>query len=1076
MENNFNPSPEQEKVISGEERIKKVIACAGSGKTTVLTAAIVSILKTGKCLPSEVLALTFTKNAALNMKTRISKELPDFINAEMIDIYTFNSFGNQIIRENSYLFGLSKNFSLLNEAKSWQIVFEIFKKSDFEYLKAGKNIALLTRRILDYIWDIKNNLIDSNSLKKYLLEYETILSGYRSRGLQKEEFQKIDYLREIYDIYTEYERIKSLRNCIDYADQVFMPYRLFNDSVSIREKYTHKYKFIFVDEFQDTNNSQAYLLSKIFNPKINRLMIVGDDDQGIYGFRGASVENIIDMHYFESELLKSTEPYMLTTNFRSGEKIVNFTNNVISNNKKRNVKTIKPEFPDKESEICFLETIDKKEEAFLICEMIKILREKGVRLRDIAILCRKKKFNEIIKVLNKENIRYEFIGNKNLFYENEILFIVSWLKLIYNIYDEESLVYLLKSSRYKISDRDIYFLKNQIRESEKNPGHYKKDKYITQGYFIDSLKSAGKNDFITKDTAERIKSFLGELVYYIRKSEQYNLSGIINLIFHFSGLYDEIKSGFGQNLRKKIKNVESLIRIASDFEQDNSDTDFESFIIYLRELAKTEFEDPDSIEISGDNSIKIMSVHAAKGLEFKIVFLPMLWDKDYKPKLSSKIEFELPAFLRTDSRIWSEKASYSSVASFREELKNKIREEERRIFYVAASRAEKLLIMSHPFFEEYNKDSDEKPIELLEFVKEGINDIDGSLDINQSNYNLKNEESTKISCGGNLNKTKEALNKFEMLIKKIEFYKKNPEKENLKRPALKRKIISSAGFADKENLINLEKQLSEDVSNFSAKNIEMPVTKEETCNLVNQIKPRFFTMTELLTYINCPRLYKLRYLINIPENSDKKSSEFGTKMHKLIADISNNLFKTITVCENGERNYEDYLILLKDYNKEIKQIKNEQLRRCLLNLFEHNVLDFRKTERIFLEELFYWKIGDFFIRCQLDRADLLKNGFLDIYDYKSGEKKNNSSDKYYRNQINFYLIAAAEYFKLPIDKITGYIFYLYSGDTDKNMLNLDSRNEFEIKIMQAISGIISHRFECMSENECNRCGYYSICR
>jgi len=199
-------------------------------------------------------------------------------------------------------------------------------------------------------------------------------------------------------------------------------------------------------------------------------------------------------------------------------------------------------------------------------------------------------------------------------------------------------------------------------------------------------------------------------------------------------------------------------------------------------------------------------------------------------------------------------------------------------------------------------------------------------------------------------------------------------------------------------------------------------------------------------------------------------------MHKLIADISNNLFKTITVCENGERNYEDYLILLKDYNKEIKQIKNEQLRRCLLNLFEHNVLDFRKTERIFLEELFYWKIGDFFIRCQLDRADLLKNGFLDIYDYKSGEKKNNSSDKYYRNQINFYLIAAAEYFKVPIDKITGYIFYLYSGDADKNMLNLDLRNEFEIKIMQAISGIISHRFECMSENECNRCGYYSICR
>ncbi len=1075
MENLFKPSSEQKKVIFDEEKIKKVIACAGSGKTTVLTASIINILKEKKCLPSEILALTFTKNAALNMKIRISKEIPCAIDSEMIDIYTFNSFGNQIIRENSFQFGLSKNFNLLNEAKSWQIVFEIFKNSDFKYLKAGKNIALFTKKILDYIWDIKNNLIDSDIIRNYLDKYESILSEYKSRGLQKEEVNKINYLREIFSIYIEYEKLKSLKNCIDYADQIFMPYRLFDGSVSVREKYQQKYKFIFVDEFQDTNNSQAYLLAKIFNPKRNSMMIVGDDDQGIYGFRGASVENIIDMQYFESELVSDTKPYLLTINFRSGEKIINFANNIISNNAGRNIKTIKPEFSGKTSEVFFFKTIDMKEEALIICEMIKKLREKGIMLKDMAILCRKKKFNEIIKILNKENIRYEFIGNKNLFYENEILFLLSWLKLVYNIYDEESLIYLFKSSRYKIPDRDIYFLKNHIGISNENPGDCKKEIIVSSRYLIKSLKTANENKFITKETGNKIKSFLSELGTYIKKSEQYDLSGIINFIFHSSGLYDEIRSGFGQNLRKKIKNVESLIRIASDFEQDNSDANFESFVIYLQQLAKTEVEDPDSIEISGDNAVKIMSIHAAKGLEFKIVFLPMLWDKDYKPKLNSKAEFELPSCLRTDSRIWSEKASYSSMTKFKDRLKDRIREEERRIFYVAVTRAEKLLVLSQPLFEDYQGNNDEKPAELLKFIEEGINNTCGSDDKNQNTAIIKIRDNVEILNKDSFIESRNTLNEFEEIIGNLQPEGKKSKKINTQNKDAKNKRILLPDFGNKKNIARLENELFEDICRTEEKDIRAVSKKGTYKQKIIGSNKRFFTLTEILSYIICPKMYELRYLINIPENTDKGNTGFGTKIHKLIADISMHLFKAYNDNKNGCKDHSEYNILFKKYYLEIQLIKNEKLKKCLTSFIDSNILDFEQVYEIFLEELFYWKIDDFFIRCQIDRADILKNGLLNIYDYKSGSKNNNINDLYYKNQIKFYLLAASDYFKIPAERAAGHILYLGSGETDKNLLDLPACDYEKEKIRQAVSGIVSYDFKSKSVNECSRCTYSSIC-
>ncbi|MCL5772088.1 MAG: UvrD-helicase domain-containing protein [Actinobacteria bacterium] len=299
MEIEFNLTDEQKEIISSKNEIKKVIACAGSGKTSILTGNIIQILKDKVCKPHEILALTFTNNAAENMRERIKKNLyDDYIDTDSIDIYTFNSFGNYIIKENSFILGYGKNFKLINEVQSWQIIYNIFKNYDFKQLKAGKDIGKFVKDLLDYIWNLKNNLITLQNLKDYIKNYKEYLADYQSSGLFREEEEKIPYITELAGIYDIYENIKKKNNYIDYADQVFLPYFLLKENQVIKQKYVLKYKYIFVDEFQDTNNAQAYLLSMIFSKDKNKLMIVGDDDQGIYGFRGACIENIRDFSYF----------------------------------------------------------------------------------------------------------------------------------------------------------------------------------------------------------------------------------------------------------------------------------------------------------------------------------------------------------------------------------------------------------------------------------------------------------------------------------------------------------------------------------------------------------------------------------------------------------------------------------------------------------------------------------------------------------------------------------------------------------------------------------------------------------
>ena len=1090
MEMIFKLTEEQQKIINSEKIIKKVIACAGSGKTSVLISNIMRIIDDGLCRPEEILALTFTNNAAENMRERIRKNLGNIEKTDNLNIFTFNSFGNLIIKENSLKMGLGKNFKLINDVQSWQIIYEIFKDYKFKKLKAGKDVGKFVKSLLDYVFNLKNNLISPQELLGYLNNNEKYLCEFISPALLKEEEDKVSYISDFYEIYESYEKIKNKNNYIDYADQIFLPYFLFKEQAAIREKYVRKYKYIFIDEFQDTNNAQAFLLSLLFKKEENKLIIVGDDDQGIYGFRGACIENIQNLDYFPEDINNLAETFFLTVNFRSGKNIIDFTNSIIQQNKKRELKVVHPESENKESSVVFFKKSSLAEEAEQISSVIHGLESKNYKLKDIAVLCRKKRFNEIIKSFRSRNIRYEVIGSKSYFYEPEILFLVSWMKLIYDLADDESVVYLLKSSKYKVSDRDICFLRNynnknlnieNIKDSflpddlqREKTNINSKSKYNSlyeDGSLISAIYNSGANSFFEQETKNRLEKFLNELVHYIKNSEALSFNGLLSLIFHYSGLYDELNSRFDITAKKKIRNVENLIKLAWDFEENNFNSTFDSFVVYLKDIAQTDYEDPDFQSISKENSVKLMSIHAAKGLEFRAVFLPMLWESDYKPRKNQKIFYELPSALRKDGKIWREKNLYKSAKKFEDDYKSIMIEEERRIFYVAGSRAKEILFLSYPQFENqadvFKGEVKEKTV--LSYIS----------DIFEKKSNvifLESETNDYLKEVFNIKPSIYAKNKDELFNDYLYSFAGNNfgKQATIKNAEKNSKQDYGAEFVKYENILaenilklpdNLEKP---DFKNRLIIKNNSKVNKSE--------KNNFFSLTEILAFIECPALYKYKYIINIPQ-AQSNSAQAGIKIHKLIENITLFYFKSYQadLKKGGNGSIpEKYKAILENDNFENND--DPKLKNYFSNFYKSSLLDFNSINNILTEYMFYWKIHEYFLTCKIDRINILKNGRIELYDYKTSGYKKNNQHQVYVNQIKAYICGLSDLLGVRPEKIEGNIIYLKDGKILNIKISLAQKSELTQKFLKAIKDIRNKNYNSRNFEKCSYfCDYMIFC-
>ena len=543
----------QGEAINFKEGPCLVLAGAGSGKTKVLTERIIKLIEDGVS-PQNILAITFTNKAAKEMKDRISLKLDNVANN--IFVGTFHSFGLKIIRENFRELGFERNISIIDKEDMNSIIKKILK----EYNVDTKLVPI--KYIINKISFAKNENLTPE-------EYSKFMKGYVDETVIK--------------VFTKYISVLKSNNSVDFDDLLLLPLQLFKNNKTILDKYQEHYKYILVDEYQDTNTVQ-YDLCKVLASKYKNIFVVGDIDQSIYGWRGANYENILN---FEKDY-KEAHLVILEENYRSTKNILDAANSVVKHNVKRKEKKL-ISTKDLGEKIKYIRCYSEIDEAKEVVEEIKKLVLSGKKYSDIGILYRTNAQSRVIEeALLKENIPYKVVGSYYFYNRKEIKDLIAYLTLIYNPKDNESLERIINVPKRKIGNKTI----EKIREKANDAG-------ISM---FEAIKDGSALDF---------KNLILKL---IDESKNLNLSDLIDQILNLSGMKNELETMGDLDSEIRLENLEEFKSIALAFEERG----IYSLEEFLENIALvSDFGQYKEV----DDCVNVMTLHSAKGLEFDVVFL-----------------------------------------------------------------------------------------------------------------------------------------------------------------------------------------------------------------------------------------------------------------------------------------------------------------------------------------------------------------------------------------------------------------------------------------------------------------------
>ena len=627
-----------------------IVAGAGTGKTTVITQRIVYLIEKGETKPEEILAVTFTEKAAAEMEERVDVLLP----YGYVDLWisTFHSFCERILRDYALDIGLPADFKILDNTAGWLLVYRNLDKFDLNYYKPLGNPTKFIQALISHFSHCKDQGIYPEDYLEYAEKLKT-----RDDMPEDDETERI---KEVAGAFHTYQRLLLENSSLDFGDLINYCLKLFQKRQLILKKYREKFKYILVDEFQDTNWAQ-YELIKILAESKNNLTVCADDDQAIYRWRGASFSNIIQ---FKKDFPKAKQ-ISLVKNYRSCQNILDLAYKFIKANdpdRLEYVNKISKKLFAKEKGRGIIEHISAKsleeEVNKTIKKILEILKkDKDADYNDFAILVRANDAaNPFIKALERTGLPYQFLASKGLYSKPVVLDVISYFKLLDNYHESPAVYRILNMPFLEIPPQDIMKLTQYSYKRTKSlyesmeelpliPGISSK----TQEKIVSVLSLIKNHTIFAKEKAvsEILVSFLeesGYIKYLIKKEDKEQL----DLLNQF---YKRVKNFEGATIEPTLNNFMREINLE----------------IESGEEGKLEFNHE-----QGPDMIKVMTIHGAKGLEFKYVFLVNMVDKRF-PTIERKELIELPEDLIKDIKPTGDVHL----------------QEERRICYVAITRAKK---------------------------------------------------------------------------------------------------------------------------------------------------------------------------------------------------------------------------------------------------------------------------------------------------------------------------------------------------------------------------------------------------
>lgn len=601
---------EQQQAVQHTEGPLLILAGAGSGKTKVLTVRIAHLLAQG-INPYEILAITFTNKAAKEMKSRVEGLVGDVANR--IWLSTFHSFCAKFLRfEIDSFLGYNSNFTIYDTSDSQAVIKAALKalNLDDKYYPVGAMIAAIS--------DAKNQLLFASDFRKQARDF---------------------YQQKVADVYEYYERELRKNNALDFDDLLLVAVKLLQSNAAVLDKYSHRFRYVMIDEYQDTNHAQ-YLLAKLLASHWKNIAVVGDADQSIYAWRGADIQNILD---FEKDYPNCTS-IKLEQNYRSTKIILDAANAVIDNNEGRPEKNLWTDKIEGAKIQHFTAQSEHEEAAFIGDTIAKKHDIHDVPYGDMAILYRTNAQSRVLEeALIKRALPYTMVGGTKFYDRKEIKDVLAYLRVLYNPFDDLSLLRIINVPKRSIGATTVAKLQEYARANGTSLFMT-----LTQLHLIDSIK--GK-------TKEKLEEF-GILIFtLVSEMENRTVLDILESILDRTGYLAQLEESTDPQDQARAENIGELLSVAKDFQDTNPSGTVEDF---LEQVALV--NDVDSFE-QEESKVTLMTLHAAKGLEFPIVFLCGLEEGLFP---------------------------HSRTLMNPEEI-----EEERRLAYVGITRAEKELYISN---------------------------------------------------------------------------------------------------------------------------------------------------------------------------------------------------------------------------------------------------------------------------------------------------------------------------------------------------------------------------------------------
>lgn len=629
-------NPQQAEAVSSVSGPMLIMAGAGSGKTKVLTCRIAHLLNQG-VRPYRILAITFTNKAAGEMRERVDKMSGSA--AKDVWLYTFHAFCAKLLRfDIAKLEGYSSNFAIYDTTDSKNLIKQALSELNLD------DKQFTPAAVAAIISNAKNAM---QSPEDFAAEAQ----GFRDEKLAQ--------------AYALYQKKLQLNNALDFDDLLLTALRLLRENEEVRQKYQEHFDYIMVDEYQDTNRVQ-YMLTKLLAAKHRNLCVVGDADQSIYGWRGADIRNILDFEkdYPEARIIK------LEQNYRSTQVILDAANAVIANNSGRKPKNLWTA-NGAGTKIIHYQAVDERDEARFVVERIQEMqRTKGMRLGDMAVLYRTNTQSRVFEeIFIKSGLSYNIVGGTKFYERKEIKDIISYLRVIANPRDGQSLLRIINVPRRGIGDATLNKLQAFAAASD-----------LT---LFEVMSNAAEVPGLSSRFVGKLEELTSVIFELMGEAEEVPVKQLIDDVMTRTGYMGELEASGSAQDQSRIENLKELLSVAEEFGKSGEEDNLGNFLEHVALVA-----DIDDADLSGD-AVTLMTLHSAKGLEFPAVFIAGM-----------------------------EREIFPNSRAFLDEEEM---EEERRLCYVGLTRAERYLFLSNACMRTiYGQTRNFLPSQFLDEIPENL--------------------------------------------------------------------------------------------------------------------------------------------------------------------------------------------------------------------------------------------------------------------------------------------------------------------------------------------------------------------